>query len=120
VSYQPKIVNLGMYDTDYASMVESEPVPENLRQRLSEEEYDVSYISKQARRYRYAKTQEARDDLLCKIASKAGLFTLADMEIIDDRTRMDGFFRLENDERQQVINWLYDEMSINISKDEGA
>ncbi len=114
MSDKPKIVDLGILDTDYAQMVESEPVPEDLRQRLDEENYDVVYLSKQARLYRYAKHQEDRDDLLCKIANKAGLFSLADMEAIDDRTRMNGMFSLEPAERQQVINWLYDEMHIQI------
>lgn len=114
MSDNPKIVDLGILDTDYAQMVESEPVPEELRQRLDEENYDVTYLSKQARLYRYAKNQEARDDLLCKIANKAGLFTLADMEAIDDRTRASGIFSLDPAERQQVVNWLYDEMQIQI------
>lgn len=95
-------------------MVEAEPVPEHLKQRLGEEEYDVEYISKQARRYRYETHPENRDDLLCKIANKAGLFTLADMEAIDDRTRTNGYFSLAHDERQQVMNWLNDELAIHI------
>lgn len=107
-----------MLDTDYARMVEAEPVPEHLKQRLGEEAYDVDYISKQARRYRYSKNAEDRDDVLCKIANKAGLFSLADMEAIDDRTRTSGVFSLAEDERQQVINWLSDELAIRIDQPE--
>ena len=114
MTQSPKIVKLDLLDTDYAQMVEAEPVPDAMKQRLAAEDYDVDYISKQARRYRYAASQAARDDLLCKVATKAGLFTLADMEAIDDRIRDTGQFYLEAAERTQVINWLSDELAIQI------
>ena len=101
-----------MLDTDFAKLLEAEPIPEHLKLRLEREDYDVDYLSHQARRYRYAKDQEERDDLLCRIASRAGLFSAADMEAIDDRTRQTGRFSLQATERQQVLNWLEDELAI--------
>jgi hypothetical protein len=41
-------------------------------------------------------------------------FPLADMEAINDRLRYTGRFYLTDSERQQVINWLWDELGVNL------
>ena len=115
MSQQPKIVRLDLLDTDYAKIAAGERIPEDKKQQLAWSNYTFDRLSKQIARYRYANLdQQGRDDLLCNIASTAGLLTLADMEDIDDRLRRTGKFYLTDSERKQIINWVRDELSIDI------
>lgn len=116
MSQAPKIVNLNMLDTDYAKLANGEPIPEERKHRLKAEDYTYDRLSKQIARYRYAKLdQQGRDDILCNIGATAELFSLADMEAFNDRLRSSGRFYLTEGERQQVINWLQDELWINLT-----
>ncbi|NET33175.1 MAG: hypothetical protein F6K19_14345 [Cyanothece sp. SIO1E1] len=110
----PKIVDLKLLDTDYARLVAVESVPDEFKELFISEHYNLEYLGKQISRCRYLTDPEARDDALCKIAMTAELFTAADLEVIDDRTRETGRFSLIPDERKQVINWLKDELKIDL------
>ncbi|MGF1570515.1 MAG: hypothetical protein ACFCVD_20975 [Nodosilinea sp.] len=113
---QPRVVHLDMLDTDYAKIAAGEPIPDAKKRRLAQDSYDFEKLGHQVARYRYAGLdQQGQDDILCTIATLAGLFTLADVEDINDRLRYTGRFYLTNGERQQVINWLWDELGINLS-----
>jgi hypothetical protein len=115
VSQHPKIVRLNILDTDYAKIAAGERIPEDRKQRLAWGQYTFDRLSKQIARYRYGSLDEqGRDDLLCNIATTAGLFTLADMEDINDRLRRTGRFYLTPGERQQITNWLRDELAIDL------
>lgn len=110
---QPKIVHLNILDTDYASIMAGEKIAPEKRQRLIQDHYDVNQLSQQIARYRYGGLdQQGQDDILCSIAIQAGLFSLADVEDINDRLRYTGHFYLTQGERQQVRNWLADELDI--------
>ncbi|MEM6837521.1 MAG: hypothetical protein AAF609_11750 [Cyanobacteria bacterium P01_C01_bin.120] len=112
---QPKIVHLNIFDTDYAKIAAGEQIPVDRKQRLAWGDTTFNRLSKQIARYRYdSLDQEGRDDLLCNIGNTAGLFTLADMEDINDRLRRTGHFYLTTGERQQVVNWLQDELAIDL------
>ncbi len=115
--YQPpRVVPLDLLDTDYAKIVAGEAIPEDKKQRLAQESYDFDKLGQYIARYRYGGLdQQAQDDILCTIATVAGLFTLADVEDINDRLRYTGRFYLTEGERQQVINWLQDELGINLN-----
>lgn len=115
MSQQPKIVRLNILDTDYAKMLAGEQISEERRQRLDWSSYTFDRLSKQIARYRYDDLDEqGRDDLLCSIGTTAGLLTSADMEDIDDRLRRTGKFYLTSGERQQIINWLRDELAVDV------
>lgn len=116
MSQDPKIVRLNILDTDYAKMAAGERISEERRQRLAWGETGaIDRISKQIARYRYDDLdQEGRDDLLCNMGMTAGLFTLADMEEINDRLRQTGSFYLTASERQQIMNWLRDELAVDL------
>lgn len=115
MSQQPKIVHLNILDTDYVKMAVGERIPEERKQRLAWGNYTFDRLSKQIARYRYADLdQQGRDDLLCSIGSTAGLFTMADIEDINDRLRQTGCFYLTIGERQQIINWLRDELAVDL------
>jgi hypothetical protein len=104
-----------MLDTDYARMLAGERIPEERQARLAWSQPTFDRLSKQLASYRYNPLdQQGRDDLLCNIATTAGLFTLADMEDINDRLRHTGQFYLTAGERQQIINWLRDELAIDL------
>ncbi|MEB3289283.1 MAG: hypothetical protein VKI82_05175 [Leptolyngbya sp.] len=114
----PKIVRLNLLDTDYAKMVAGEAIPDAKKQRLAQESYDFDQLGQRIARYRYGgMDQQGRDDVLCTIATTAGLFTLADLEDINDRLRYTGRFYLTPGERQQVINWLLDELGVDLHGD---
>jgi hypothetical protein len=116
---QPAIVHLDLLDTDYAKIVAGEPIPQERQDRLSEDSYDFSRLGKSIARYRYANLDEqSRDDILCTLGHTAGLFTLADLEDMNDRLRQTGRFYLTPGERQQVINWLVDELGVDLTKAE--
>jgi hypothetical protein len=116
VSQQPKIVHLNMLDTDYAKMAAGESIPEDRKQRLAWGNIVFKRLSQQIARYRYdaGLDQQGRDDLLCKIATTAELFTMADLEDINDRLRRTGRFYLTDSERQQIMNWLQDELAVDL------
>jgi hypothetical protein len=115
VNQHPKIVRLDILDTDYAKIAAGEDIPENKKQQLAWGSYTFNRLSKQIARYRYGNLdRQGQDDLLCNIANTAGLFTLADMEDINDRLRRTGRFYLTAGERQQIVNWLRDELSIDL------
>ena len=116
MTQQPNIVHLDMLDTDYAKMAAGEHIPADRKRRLAWGNAAFHRISQYIARYRYdSLDQQGRDDLLCNIATTAGLFTLADMEDINDRLRRTGRFYLTAGERQQIINWLQDELAIDLS-----
>ena len=115
---QPRIVNLDLLDTDYAKIVAGEPIPEAKKQRLAQDSYDFTRLSKHIARYRYGNLdQQGQDDVLCTLGTTAGLFTLADTEDMNDRLRQTGRFYLTPGERQQVINWLSDELGIDLAQE---
>ncbi|MDB9528264.1 hypothetical protein PN498_19890 [Oscillatoria sp. CS-180] len=115
MSQSPKIVHLDILDTDYAKIAAGERISDERKQRLAWGDATFSRLSKQIARYRYDSLDEqGRDDLLCNIATTAGIFTVADMEDINDRLRRTGCFYLTQGERQQVINWLQDELAVNL------
>jgi hypothetical protein len=113
---QPKIIHLNIFDTDFAKMAAGEAIPEEKKRRLGFEQDDFQKLGKQVAQYRYGNgDQQRRDDILCSIATTAGLFSMADMEDITDRQRFTGRFFLTEGERQQVINWLMDELGVNLN-----
>ncbi len=115
MSQPPKIVRLDILDTDYAKMAAGERIAEERKQRLAWGNYTFNRLSKQIARYRYGNLdEEGRDDLLCNIGSTAGLFSMADMEDINDRLRRTGRFYLTDGERRQIINWLQDELAVDL------
>lgn len=119
MSPQPKIVHLNLLDTDYAKIIAGARIPAENQQRLAQESYDFAKLGQHIARYRYGGLeQQGRDDVLCTIATIAGLFSLADVEDINDRLRHTGHFYLTEGERQQVINWLIDELGIDLDNSE--
>ncbi|WP_008308101.1 hypothetical protein [Leptolyngbya sp. PCC 6406] len=112
----PKIVRLNILDTDYAKMAAGEAIPEDRRHRLAWGDAALNRLAKYIARYRYGDLDnQGRDDVLCNIALAAELFTLADMEDIDDRLRRTGAFYLTPGERQQILNWLRDELTVDLA-----
>ena len=118
MNQQPKIVHLNILDTDYARMAAGESIFEERKRRLAWDASTFNRLSKQIGRYRYGDIdQQGRDDVLCSIGMTAGLLTSADMEDIDDRLRQTGRFYLTSGERQQIINWLRDELAVDLESD---
>lgn len=118
MTQHPKIVHLDLLDTDYAKIAAGERIPEERQQRLAWGHTTFNRLSKQIARYRHDNLdQQGRDDLLCNIANTAGLFTDADMEDINDRLRRTGCFYLTAGERQQVFNWLQDELAVTLDSE---
>ena len=118
---QPKVVRLDMLDVDYARMVAGEPITQERRERLATADtdtfdtYTLNRLEKQISRYRYGQLgQESKDDILCDIGRTAELLTQADMEDIHQRIRETGRFYLTAGERQQIINWIKDELAIDV------
>lgn len=111
-----KIVHLDLLDTDYAKLAAGESFSAERRQRLAAEDYDrhdFERLGKQVARYRYGDLDiQGQDDILCSIGARADLFSRTDMEVFDDRLRHTGRFYLTPEERQQVINWLADELGV--------
>ncbi|MFM7221457.1 MAG: hypothetical protein ACKO21_14855 [Nodosilinea sp.] len=115
MSLQPKIIHLNLLDTDYAKILAGARIPAENQQRLAQENYDFAKLGQHIARYRYGGLdQQGQDDVLCTIATTAGLFSLADVEDINDRLRYTGQFYLTEGERQQVINWLMDELGVDL------
>lgn len=118
---QPRIVRLDMLDLDYARMVAGEPIAKERRDRLAAagtdtfDEYTLNRLEKQISRYRYGKlAQESKDDILCDIGRTAELLGQSDMEDIHQRMRETGRFYLTAGERQQIVNWIKDELAIDV------
>lgn len=115
VVHSPKIVPLNLLDTDYAKIAAGEVIPEDRRHRLAWGDAVFKRLSQQIARYRYGDLdREGRDDLLCSIGMTAELLTRADLEDINDRLRRTGTFYLTGGERQQIVNWLRDELAIDL------
>ncbi len=113
--FQPYVVHLDMLDTDYAKITAGETIPDDKKQRLSQDSYDFGSMGKHIARYRYGNLdQQGQDDILCTLGTTAGLFTLTDTEDMNDRLRQTGRFYLTPGERQQVINWLVDELGVDL------
>ena len=118
---QPRVIRLDMLDMDYARMVAGEPIAQERRERLATADtdtfdaYTLDRLEKQISRYRYGQLgQESKDDVLCDIGRTAELLTQADMEDIHQRMRESGRFYLTAAERQQIINWIKDELAIDV------
>lgn len=113
----PIVVSLEMLDTDYAKLVAGEPIAPDRCDRIGWSEGTCRRLGKQIARYRYGnRDPQDRDDVLCTIATMAELFTCADLEAINDRLRWEGCFYLTEGERQQVVNWLQDELAIDLTE----
>ncbi|MEL6161841.1 MAG: hypothetical protein AAFR18_21730 [Cyanobacteria bacterium J06627_32] len=114
--HESKIVRLEMLDTDYAKMMAGEPIAQDRRDRIeSADAYTLERLEKQISRYRYGQLdQEGKDSILCDVGLTAELLTPADMEDIHQRTRDTGRFYLTDGERQQILNWLQDELAVDL------
>ncbi len=117
MAHQPRIVRLDMLDTDYARMVAGEPIAKERQGRLeAADAYTFNRLEKQISRYLYGQLpQEGKDDILCDIGQTAELLTQCDMEDIHQRMRATGRFYLTSGEREQIINWVKDELGIDIT-----
>lgn len=113
----PKIIRIDMLDVDYARMVGGVPISKDRQTRLeATDEYTFNRLGKQISRYLYGQLgQEGRDDILCDIGQTADLLTQCDMEDIHNRVRETGRFYLLEGERQQIINWVKDELAIDLT-----
>jgi len=113
---QATVVRIDMLDTDYAKMVAGEPIDEKRRHRLEAiDDYTLNRLEKQISRYRYGQlSQSGKDDILCDIGLTAELLNQADMEDIHQRVRETGRFYLTAGEREQIINWLKDELAVDL------
>ena len=113
---EPSIIKIDMLDSDYAKMIAGEPIARERRDRLEDiDTYTLNRLEKQIGRYRYGNLdQSGKDDILCDIALIAELLTQADMEDIHQRTRESGSFYLTQSERLQILNWLKDELAIDL------
>ncbi len=118
MTHQPRIVRLDMLDTDYAKMVAGEPIAKERQERLeAADAYTFSRLEKQISRYLYGQLgQESKDDILCDIGQTAELLNQTDMEDIHCRVRESGRFYLTHGERQQIINWIKDELAIDLKQ----
>ncbi|HEY9890023.1 MAG TPA: hypothetical protein V6D02_16575 [Candidatus Obscuribacterales bacterium] len=115
MNQSPQIVHLDMLDTDYAKMTAGECISPERQQRLAWSDPAFKLLSRQIARYRYDRLdQEGRDDLLCNMGAAAGLLTPADLEDINDRIRRTGHLYLTAGERQQIFNWLMDELAVDL------
>ncbi len=117
MTHQPRIVRLDMLDTNYARMVAGEPIDKERRGRLeAADAYTFNRLEKQISRYLYGQlSRESKDDILCDIGQTAELLTQCDMEDIHQRMRETRHFYLTIGERQQIINWVNDELGIDIT-----
>ena len=122
MSEKPGLVQIDMLDTDYAKMVAGEPIAKERRSRLEgADAHTFERLEKQISRYRYGQlTQTNKDDILCNIGLTADLLNQSDMEAINQRVRDTGNFFLTESEREQIINWLKDELAVDLTKSNGA
>lgn len=117
MSEQPVIVPVDMLDTDYAKMMVGEPIAQERWERLEAiDPYTLDRLSKQISRYRHGQlAQEGKDNILCDIGLTVELLNQSDMEDIRYRVREVGHFYLTTDEREQIINWLKDELAVDLT-----
>lgn len=115
---QVKIVRLDMLDVDYAKMIGGEPISPDRKSRLeATDAYTFTRIEQQISRYLYGQlNQEGKDDILCDLGQTAELLNQSDMEDIHSRVRDTGQFHLTESEREQIINWVKDELGINLNR----
>jgi len=114
---QPSIVKIDMLDSDYAKMIAGETIAIERRDRLEGvDTYTLNRLGKQISRYRYGNLdQPTRDDILCDVGMTAELLTQSDMEDIHHRMRESGYFYLTESERLQILNWLKDELAVDLT-----
>lgn len=114
---QPKLVRLNMLDVDYAKMVAGEPIDKERKERLEDiDAHTFHRLEKQISRYRYGQlSEEGKDDILCDIGQTAELLTQADMEDLHQRVQKMGRFYLTAGEREQIINWIKDELAVDVT-----
>lgn len=118
MSQVPIVTRIDMLDTDYANMVVGEPIAQDRWERLEAiDPYTLDRLRKQISRYRHGQLgQEGKDNILCDIGLTVELLNQADMEDIRYRVREMGCFYLTVDERQQIINWLKDELAVDLTE----
>lgn len=113
-----RVVRLDMLDVDYAKMVGGVPISEDRKSRLeAADEYTFNRMEKQISRYLYGRlNREGKDDILCAIGQTAELLSQGDMEDIHTRMRETGRFYLMESERKQIVNWVKDELGIDLDE----
>ncbi len=112
----PQIIPLNMLDTDYAQMVAGEVISTRRCDRLGWGQGSCDRLGQQIARYRYNRgNPPTQDDALSTIAGLADLFTSADWEAIHDRLRKENHFYLTAGERRQVLNWIRDEVGVDLT-----
>lgn len=114
---QPSIIKIDMLDSDYAKMVAGESIAIDRRDRLEDiDTYTLNRLGKQISRYRHGNLDQiGKDDILCDIGLTAELLTRSDMEDIHQRNRASGYFYLTESERLQILNWLKDELAVDLT-----
>ena len=117
MSKQPVVIKIDMLDTDYAKMVAGEAIAQERWERLEAlDPYTSDRLGKQISRYRHGQlAQEGKDNILCDIGLTVELFNQSDMEDIRYRVRDVGYFYLTTNEREQVVNWLKDELAVDLT-----
>lgn len=117
MSEQPVVIQIDMLDTDYAKMMAGEPIaPERWERLEALDAYTLDRLGKQISRYRHGQlAQEGKDNILCDIGLTVELLNQSDMEDIRYRVREVGHFYLTVDEREQIINWLKDELAVDLT-----
>jgi len=106
-----------MLDSDYAKMIAGEAIAIERRDRIEGvDTYTLNRLGKQISRYRYGNLdQPTKDDILCDVGMTAELLTQSDMEDIHQRMRESGYFYLTESERLQILNWLKDELAVDLT-----
>ena len=114
-----KIVRLNLLDTDYAQLIAGEPIAEaRVSRNDTTDSHAIKYVRRQISRYRYGNLDgEGKDDALFNIGAMVGLMTPSDVEDVNDRLRYEGRLYLTDSERQQIFNWLADELDIHLLTD---
>ena len=118
MSERPVVVQINMLDTDYAKMVAGEPIARERWERLEAlDPFTLDRLVKQISRYRHGQlAQEGKDNILCDIGLTVELLNQSDMEDIRYRVREVGYFYLTVDEREQIVNWLKDELAVDLAE----
>jgi hypothetical protein len=118
MSEQARIIRIDMLDVDYAKMVAGEPIAKERQGRLeAADSYTFNRLEQLMSRYLYGQlNQVSKDGILCEIGQTAELLNQSDMEDIHQRIRETGQFYLTDGERQQIVNWVKDELAIDLSK----
>ncbi|MEM6350448.1 MAG: hypothetical protein AAF766_06760 [Cyanobacteria bacterium P01_D01_bin.14] len=118
MSQSPKIVRLDLLDTEYAQIIEGEPIAKSREARIdTTDSHAIQYVRRQIARYRHGNLdQEGKDDALFNIGAMVGLMTPSDVEDVNDRLRYEGRLYLTESERQQIFNWLADELAVHLGE----